>query len=68
MTPRSYPPRVAAGLARRCAVALLLAAAGCGAARHRKVAGPPPEYEWPDVPDASTVDAAPTGGRSGSVP
>ena len=29
-----------------------VALASCAAARHRKVAGPPPEYELPEEPDA----------------
>lgn len=29
-------------------VILVIAATCCGGARHRKVAGPPPEYELPD--------------------
>ena len=27
--------------------------AGCGGARRPKISGPPPEYEQPDLPDAS---------------
>jgi len=34
---------------------IALFSASCGGARHRKVAGPPPEYELPDQPDATTV-------------
>jgi hypothetical protein len=45
-------------LARLAGVGLLLAAAGCGGARHRKVAGPPPEYELPEV--AGAAGAAPS--------
>ena len=40
-------------------VALLVA---CSGPQHRKVAGPPPEYEVPEAPDASAwtpVPAAP---------
>jgi hypothetical protein len=42
-------------LARWIVVLLALAGvpSGCGGARHRKVAGPPPEYELPAEPDAA---------------
>jgi len=35
-------------------LALVLGAVACSGARHRKVVGPPPEYELPDdqLPDA----------------
>lgn len=46
-----------------CAVCLL--AASCAGARHRKVAGPPPEYEPPDDPGA--VDASDSGAASPSA-
>jgi len=49
--------RPAVGLARPLvllALVLVLASlAGCSGARHRKVTGPPPEYELPEEPDAS---------------
>jgi hypothetical protein len=50
----------------RCAALVLLVAA-CGGARHRKVNGPPPEYESPD--DLGYVDggsAAPDGTSGGA--
>jgi hypothetical protein len=31
----------------------ITAVIGCSGAGHRKVAGPPPEYELPDEPDAA---------------
>jgi hypothetical protein len=32
---------------------VIVVAASCGGAQHRKVTGPPPEYELPDPPDAA---------------
>ena len=39
--------------------AVVLAAASCSGAGHRKVAGPPPEYELPEAPDAWAPPQAP---------
>jgi hypothetical protein len=39
-----------------------LIAAGCGGARHRRVQGPPPEYE----PAAPALEASPLGARDGA--
>jgi hypothetical protein len=49
-------------------VAFAAVATSCGGARHRKVAGPPPEYEQPEqldawVPSAGGPDAAPAPSR-----
>jgi hypothetical protein len=41
------------------AAALAAALAACGSAQHRKVAGPPPEYELPEEPDAWAPAAPP---------
>ena len=40
-------------------LALAGAAIGCSGARHRKPAGPPPEYEVPAEPDASFAATVP---------
>jgi hypothetical protein len=50
---------------RAALIAAMFALIGCAGARHRKPAGPPPEYEPPDDPgayqarDGGTVQAAP---------
>jgi len=36
-------------------VLVALVGAGCGGARHRKVAGPPPQYELAEDPDAGAA-------------
>jgi hypothetical protein len=41
--------------------ALAAVAASCSGARHRKVSGPPPEYELPDDPGKSTPSGVPQG-------
>ena len=44
-----------------------LGVAACGGARHRKVAGPPPEYEAPDEPAAAGAeDAGPPADAGGT--
>ncbi len=43
---------------RGAAYALCLSVAACGGARHRKVAGPPPEYEPPDDVALETRDGS----------
>jgi len=49
-------------------LAVPLAVASCSGARHRKVAGPPPEYDLPEEPDGwppptSHSPASETSGR-----
>lgn len=50
MTPSrsTWPARVWRGL-----LLALVVLTGCGGARRPKISGPPPEYEQPDLPDAS---------------
>jgi hypothetical protein len=48
----------------RVAFAVCLGLAACSGARHRRVAGPPPEYERPDDPVAGPSTGAGTGGHS----
>lgn len=38
--------------------ALSVPDAGCGGAKHAKIAGPPPEYEPPETFDAAPMPAA----------
>jgi hypothetical protein len=38
--------------------ALFVPDAGCGAAKHAKIAGPPPEYEPPEPFDAAPMPTA----------
>ena len=38
---------------------LFLGLVACGGARHRKVNGPPPEYELPDEPGVADAGAPP---------
>jgi len=55
---------VASSWRRVAAGAVVLSLGACAGARHRKVAGPPPEYEKPDEPvafesrDGGTSDGA----------
>jgi hypothetical protein len=56
------------GLTLKCVVAgaVVLGFAACSGARHRKVAGPPPEYERPDDPGAYEAgDGGLAGAREG---
>jgi len=53
------------GSARLALGAVCLLVAACAGARHRKVAGPPPEYEPPDDPGAA--DASDSGATSPSA-
>ena len=48
---------------RAAACAVVFGVASCAGARHRKVAGPPPEYERPVDPEALAED-----GGAGVVP
>jgi hypothetical protein len=60
-------PRAAKVGARTALCAALLSLAACAGARHRKVAGPPPEYERPDDPDPHAAGDGGGGSADGGV-
>ena len=45
-----------------------LVVAGCSGARHRKVSGPPPEYELPEHVGTGGADVEPADGGANAAP